>query len=89
MRPGAPRIEHQRLWFATWGTQQAWATTAWWAEMRVRRKAFDRRLTRAAVNRLPVVVHGDVHIRPATAPDVELFADVGGRLPRGAQEWTP
>jgi hypothetical protein len=70
----------QSLWLCTWGTQTAlvWAATAQWAEARVRRRAFDRRLSDHKIMRLPQIVDGPILVRPATPQDLERWTAAGG-----------
>lgn len=70
----------QRLWLCRWGSQTAlvWAQTAANAELRVRRRCFERTATLNAVESRPELVRGEVAVREATELDLRNWRDAGG-----------
>lgn len=75
------------LWRVAWGTTAVlvWAINDLWAEIRTRRRCFDPHASQKKVSRLPRVIEGPMVIRRATQADIDLFAEVGGRLPAGCK----
>lgn len=81
--PHRPRTG-QQLWRCGWGTMSAlvWARTAHAAEAKVRAQRLAAAVTKTELRDAPVIIKGDVVVRPASARDVAAWAEQGGKLPR-------
>lgn len=78
-------LDEQKVWIARWGTQTAlvWAVDEQWAEARVRRRGWDRRMARHRLIGMAQQLDGPVSIRLATAADLAMWEEAGGKPVKG------